>query len=45
MVQDKSKKNWWQKFVNKLASANEKQYEDDVPDCCGDGKTKKENKK
>lgn len=40
MAQDK--KSWWQKFVDKLALANEKQYGNEVPDCCGDGKTKKE---
>ncbi|CCU78112.1 hypothetical protein HSACCH_00412 [Halanaerobium saccharolyticum subsp. saccharolyticum DSM 6643] len=43
MTQDNKKKSWWDKFVDKLASANKKQYGDDVPDCCGDGKTKKEN--
>ena len=42
---EKNKKRWWQKFVNKLASANKKQYGNNVPDCCGDGKTKKENGK
>jgi hypothetical protein len=41
MAQGKDKKSWWKKFVDKLASANEKQYGDDVPDCCGDGKKKK----
>jgi hypothetical protein len=45
MGQDKNKKSWVQKFADKLALANEKQYGDDVPDCCGDGKTKKENGK
>lgn len=45
MNQSKNKKSWWNKFVDKLATANEKEYGDDVPDCCGDGKTKKESGK
>lgn len=36
------RKNWWQKFIDKLALANQKEYGNDVPDCCGDGKIKKQ---
>lgn len=35
-------KSWWQKFLDRLAAVNEKEYGNDVPECCGEGKTKKE---
>ncbi|WP_164522156.1 LDCC motif putative metal-binding protein [Halocella sp. SP3-1] len=37
-----AKKSWWQRFLDKLAAANEKEYGNDVPDCCADGRTKKQ---
>ncbi|MGM0445526.1 MAG: LDCC motif putative metal-binding protein [Bacillota bacterium] len=27
-------KNWFEKFINKLAKANEKEYGNKVDDCC-----------
>ncbi len=37
-----AKKSWWQRFLDKLAAVNDKEYGNDVPDCCADGRTKKQ---
>jgi len=31
-----AKKSWWQRFLDKLAAVNEKEYGNDVPDCCAE---------
>ncbi|WP_281244092.1 LDCC motif putative metal-binding protein [Halanaerobium salsuginis] len=33
-----AKKSWWQKFIDKLASANQKEYGNQTPDCCSSEK-------
>ncbi len=35
-----AKKSWWQRFLDKLVAVNEKEYGNDVPDCCADGRKK-----